>query len=191
MNFTNEFRNSVLVKKLLSRIKQISKRNIRIMEVCGGHTMAIRKYGIHNLLPSQIDAIGAVLINVVIGVKHVAVFMAGADTIPAIMMEPIIPHDSTLHSPAHEKAILQIIKALIIIYFRSRGTCSRMQTDVAAGNLTIFHRHIFGNLPTDPISVPVAHDHILNDCLLHLMKIYSPSYASVYKVILSAIPLDC
>lgn len=55
MNFTDDFRNEELVKKLLSQIRRISKRNIRIMEVCGGHTMAIRKYGIHNLLPPQID----------------------------------------------------------------------------------------------------------------------------------------
>lgn len=55
MNFTDDFRNEELVKKLIAQIRHISKRNIRIMEVCGGHTMAIRKYGIHNLLPSQID----------------------------------------------------------------------------------------------------------------------------------------
>jgi hydrogenase expression/formation protein HypD len=55
MNFTDDFRNEELVKKLLSQIRRISNRNIRIMEVCGGHTMAIRKYGIHNLLPPQID----------------------------------------------------------------------------------------------------------------------------------------
>ncbi len=55
MNFTDDFRSKDLVKKLLSQILHISKRNIRIMEVCGGHTMAIRKYGIHNLLPPQID----------------------------------------------------------------------------------------------------------------------------------------
>lgn len=55
MNFTDDFRNEELVKKLLSQIRITSRQNIRIMEVCGGHTMAIRKYGIHNLLPEQID----------------------------------------------------------------------------------------------------------------------------------------
>ena len=55
MNFTDDFRDKDLVSKLLSQIQYISKRNIRIMEVCGGHTMAIRKYGIHTLLPPQID----------------------------------------------------------------------------------------------------------------------------------------
>ena len=55
MIFTDDFRNKEFVKKLLSQIHHVSKRNIRIMEVCGGHTMAIRKYGIHTLLPAQID----------------------------------------------------------------------------------------------------------------------------------------
>jgi hydrogenase expression/formation protein HypD len=55
MKFTEDFRNEGLVNKLLAQIRRISKRPIRIMEVCGGHTMAIRKYGIHDLLPPTID----------------------------------------------------------------------------------------------------------------------------------------
>ncbi|MGD2035646.1 MAG: hydrogenase formation protein HypD, partial [Bacteroidales bacterium] len=55
MNFTDEFRNEGFVQSLLKEIHKASSRPVRIMEVCGGHTMAIRKYGIHNMLPQQIE----------------------------------------------------------------------------------------------------------------------------------------
>jgi hydrogenase expression/formation protein HypD len=55
MNFSEEFRNRKIVKALLSEIRKTINRKIRIMEVCGGHTMAIRRYGIHTLLPKEIE----------------------------------------------------------------------------------------------------------------------------------------
>ena len=55
MIFTEEFRNAELVKKILVQIRQTVSAPIRIMEVCGGHTMAIRKNGIHTLLPDEIE----------------------------------------------------------------------------------------------------------------------------------------
>ena len=55
MNFTDDFRNAGLVKKLLDAIRSYSGQKLKIMEVCGGHTMAIRRYGIHTLLPESIE----------------------------------------------------------------------------------------------------------------------------------------
>jgi hydrogenase expression/formation protein HypD len=55
MNFNEDFRNKFLIDKLISEIHKIAIRPVRIMEVCGGHTMAIRRFGIHSLLPSQIE----------------------------------------------------------------------------------------------------------------------------------------
>ncbi len=55
MNFADAFRNEKLVKTLLTEIKSITKKKVRLMEVCGGHTMAIRRYGIHTLLPNEIE----------------------------------------------------------------------------------------------------------------------------------------
>jgi hydrogenase expression/formation protein HypD len=55
MNFADDFRNEELVKKLISHIRKIAIKPVRIMEVCGGHTMAIRRYGIPALLPETID----------------------------------------------------------------------------------------------------------------------------------------
>ena len=55
MRFLDEYRNRQLVEILTNAIQLESKQKIRIMEVCGGHTMAIRKFGIQRLLPENIE----------------------------------------------------------------------------------------------------------------------------------------
>lgn len=55
MKYIEEFRDRELVNTLVKAIARISKKPLRIMEVCGGHTMAIRKFGIQNLLPPHIE----------------------------------------------------------------------------------------------------------------------------------------
>lgn len=54
MKYIDEFRDKKLIQRLVSSIQKDSKRDIRIMEVCGGHTLAIRKFGIPHLLPGTI-----------------------------------------------------------------------------------------------------------------------------------------
>jgi hydrogenase expression/formation protein HypD len=55
MNLTEDFRNKEFAEIILRTIREKSVKPVRIMEVCGGHTMAIRKYGIQNLLPDNIE----------------------------------------------------------------------------------------------------------------------------------------
>jgi hydrogenase expression/formation protein HypD len=55
MNLTEDFRNKELADIILKTIREQSTKPVRIMEVCGGHTLAIRRYGIHNLLPQNIE----------------------------------------------------------------------------------------------------------------------------------------
>jgi hydrogenase expression/formation protein HypD len=55
MKYVNEYRDPELGKKLLERIHQRSKKPARLMEFCGGHTVAIFKHGLRQLLPSNID----------------------------------------------------------------------------------------------------------------------------------------
>ncbi|SKC72684.1 hydrogenase formation protein HypD [Maledivibacter halophilus] len=57
MKYIKEFKNSELAKKILDEMVDKVKEDIRIMEVCGTHTMAIFKNGIRNLLPENIDLI--------------------------------------------------------------------------------------------------------------------------------------
>jgi len=55
MKYITEFRNKEIVSRLVDHISSISKKPVRFMEVCGGHTMAIQKFGIPSLLPDNIE----------------------------------------------------------------------------------------------------------------------------------------
>ena len=55
MRFIDEFRNAELAKVVIERIHRRSKRHIRLMEFCGGHTVTILKHGIRQLLPPTVE----------------------------------------------------------------------------------------------------------------------------------------
>jgi len=57
LKFITEFRNSELAIGLIADIRRKSKRNVRFMEFCGGHTVAIFKYGIREPLPRTIEMV--------------------------------------------------------------------------------------------------------------------------------------
>ncbi len=54
MKYIDEYRDRSVALAIAAKIKHISKKPIALMEVCGGHTMSIHKYGIPSLLPSNI-----------------------------------------------------------------------------------------------------------------------------------------
>jgi hydrogenase expression/formation protein HypD len=55
MKYIDEYRNAEIGKKLAHKIEMMSSRHIRLMEFCGGHTVAIMMNGIRQLLPSSIE----------------------------------------------------------------------------------------------------------------------------------------
>ncbi len=55
MKYIDEYRDKELVMKIVKEIKKISTKKVSFMEVCGGHTMAIQKFGIPSLLPPTIE----------------------------------------------------------------------------------------------------------------------------------------
>ncbi|MCX7661606.1 MAG: hydrogenase formation protein HypD [Candidatus Omnitrophica bacterium] len=58
MRYIDEFRNKVLINKVLKEIKRIlSDQKINIMEVCGTHTQSFFRFGLNRLLPSQLRLI--------------------------------------------------------------------------------------------------------------------------------------
>jgi hydrogenase expression/formation protein HypD len=56
MDYISAFRDSGLCSALTSALKEEARRSgdIRLMEVCGTHTMAIHRYGIKSLLPGNV-----------------------------------------------------------------------------------------------------------------------------------------
>ncbi len=54
MEYIDEFRDAELVKMLVRKISSAAHKDIALMEVCGGHTWAIQKFGIPSLMPKEI-----------------------------------------------------------------------------------------------------------------------------------------
>jgi hydrogenase expression/formation protein HypD len=54
MKFIDEYRDKELVLKLSEEIRRISVTRVALMEVCGGHTMSIQRFGLPSLLPGTI-----------------------------------------------------------------------------------------------------------------------------------------
>jgi hydrogenase expression/formation protein HypD len=64
MKYVDEFRDPALAERLLARIRELAERvaaararPIQLMEICGGHTHAIFRYGIEAMLPDAIELV--------------------------------------------------------------------------------------------------------------------------------------
>src|ERR1019366_7409290 len=57
MKYVDEFRNHALAQKLLAEIRRTVTRPWVVMEVCGGQTHSIVKYGLDDLLPPEIELV--------------------------------------------------------------------------------------------------------------------------------------
>jgi hydrogenase expression/formation protein HypD len=59
MKFVDEFRAPELIGKAAEEIRRLAdtNRHYRIMEVCGGHTHAIYRFGLKDLLPANVELI--------------------------------------------------------------------------------------------------------------------------------------
>jgi len=57
MKYIDEYRKKDLILAIAEKLRAISTKEIVLMEVCGGHTMAIHRFGLHSLLPSNIQLI--------------------------------------------------------------------------------------------------------------------------------------
>src|ERR1700726_2265114 len=59
MKFVDEFRSPQLIARTGEEIRRLAEptRHYRIMEVCGGHTHAIYRHGLKNLLPENVELI--------------------------------------------------------------------------------------------------------------------------------------
>jgi len=59
MKYVDEFRDPLVIRNALDEIRRLanSGRHFRLMEVCGGHTHAIFRFGLNELLPENVELI--------------------------------------------------------------------------------------------------------------------------------------
>lgn len=80
MKYVDEFRDSALAKPLLKELERSCTTPLRVMEVCGSHTMAIFRNGIRSILPEGFELISGPGCPVcVTSAPHMDAFIAMAD----------------------------------------------------------------------------------------------------------------
>jgi len=105
MKYVDEFRKPELIRKAAEEIRRLAdpQRHYRLMEVCGGHTHAIYRFGLKDVLPANIELIhgpgcpvcvlpmGRVDDGLSIAQQHGAIFAAFGDMmrIPGIHGSPL------------------------------------------------------------------------------------------------------
>lgn len=57
MKHMDEYRDREVAQALSRKIRDISRKHVRLMEICGTHTMAIFRHGIRSLLPETVDLV--------------------------------------------------------------------------------------------------------------------------------------
>jgi hydrogenase expression/formation protein HypD len=57
MKYLDEYRDSQMVKRLLEKIRRTVTQHLVLMEICGGQTHTIMRYGLDELLPPQIELV--------------------------------------------------------------------------------------------------------------------------------------
>ena len=57
MKYIEEYRDKELAENLAKKINHASKKPIRLMEICGTHTMIIFKHGIRSIIPDHVELV--------------------------------------------------------------------------------------------------------------------------------------
>lgn len=84
MKHVDEYRDSRLVKPLVEELKKSLSKPVRLMEVCGTHTMAIFRNGIRSILPEGMEIVSGPGCPVcVTSASHMDAFIAMAE-IPGV-----------------------------------------------------------------------------------------------------------
>lgn len=80
MKYLDEYRDSSLTKPLVEELKKAVTKPLRVMEVCGSHTMAIFRNGLRSILPEGMELVSGPGCPVcVTSASHMDAFIAMAD----------------------------------------------------------------------------------------------------------------
>jgi len=109
LKYIEEYRDSKIARSLIEKIKTGSKRPIRLMEVCGTHTVSIFRSGIRSILPPTIS------------------LLSGPGCPVCVTDQPEI--DAFIELAKLDEVIVTTFGDLM----RVPGTCSSLQKEHAAG----------------------------------------------------------
>jgi hydrogenase expression/formation protein HypD len=86
MKYVDEYRKKDLILSVAEKLGAISKKEIVLMEVCGGHTMAIHRFGLTSLLPHNIHLISGPGCPVCVSSQHFIDMAMAYSKIPGVII---------------------------------------------------------------------------------------------------------
>jgi hydrogenase expression/formation protein HypD len=86
MKYVDEYRKKDLIISVSEKLKTVSKKEIVLMEVCGGHTMAIQRFGLPSLLPPTIRLISGPGCPVCVSSQHFIDMAMAYSKIPGVVI---------------------------------------------------------------------------------------------------------
>ena len=86
MKYIDEYRKKELILSVSEKLKSISKKEIVLMEVCGGHTMAIHRFGLTSLLPPTIRLISGPGCPVCVSSQHFIDLAMAYSKLPGVII---------------------------------------------------------------------------------------------------------
>ena len=107
MKYVDEYRNRRHVANLAGMIRQEAVRDYTFMEVCGGHTAAIHRFGIPSLLPTEVKLLsgpGCPVCVTPVSYIDTLVALASGEGITVSMFGDLMRVPGTKTSPGEAKA---------------------------------------------------------------------------------------
>ena len=86
MKYIDEYRKKDLIISVSEKLKTISDKGMVLMEVCGGHTMAIHRFGLTSLLPSNIHLISGPGCPVCVSSHHFIDMAMAYSKLPGVIL---------------------------------------------------------------------------------------------------------
>jgi hydrogenase expression/formation protein HypD len=86
MKYVDEYRKKDLILAVAEKLRAISEKDIVLMEVCGGHTMAIHRFGLNTLLPPNIHLISGPGCPVCVSSQHFIDMALAYSHIPGVII---------------------------------------------------------------------------------------------------------
>jgi hydrogenase expression/formation protein HypD len=86
VQYIDEYRKKDLILAVSAELRVVSKKEITLMEVCGGHTMAIHRFGLHALLPPTIRLLSGPGCPVCVSSQHFLDKAIACSKIPGVII---------------------------------------------------------------------------------------------------------